>query len=116
MSVKTLSEEHGIEMFVLALALLIVVVLFFFGCGTSSKSSPPPPPPPVTDTAFEAVRPLVEQKCGPCHNGTVHPLKFDTGAKFKASKAKARITADTMPPTNKLDSDSKQKLLAYLNS
>jgi hypothetical protein len=70
----------------------------------------------VTDRAWDDVKPLVEAKCGGCHNGTVHPLRFDTGAKFKASKAKLRISNGTMPPSGGLSDADKQRLLTYLGA
>ncbi len=72
------------------------------------------PPPPV-DTAFAEVQPVIAANCGKCHNGTVHPLDFSKPGVFKASKAKVRLTAGTMPPAPNTISDAdKAKLLAYL--
>jgi hypothetical protein len=99
---------------VIALAIVLVVVMVS-GCGTESKKASEPPPPPPADTAWTGeIKPLVERHCGGCHNGTTHPLKFDTGAKFKGSKARVRISNGTMPPNGALPDDVKAKLLAYL--
>ncbi len=73
-----------------------------------------PKPPPV-DAAFAEIAPVIAANCGKCHNGTVHPLNFADKAVFKASKAKARLTAGTMPPApNTISDGDKAKLLAYL--
>lgn len=118
MSVKTWCEHHGVGMFLLSLMLLLVV-LWVCGCGVESKSSdePPPPPPPAADKDFDEIKPVIDRNCTKCHNGAVHPLKFDTAAKFKGSKSKARISNGTMPPAgNVLSAEDKQKLLAYLGT
>lgn len=70
--------------------------------------------PPPADPAFVAVQPVVDRECGRCHNGSVHPLKFSSGAAFKGSKAKARIGNGTMPPDRALKPEDKQALLDYL--
>lgn len=84
--------------------------------GGSDGENPPPPPPPPADAAFAAVKPKIDEACGKCHNGIVHPLKFDVAAKFKTSKVKTRITNGSMPPNGPLKADLKQALLDYLNS
>lgn len=95
-------------------SILAVAALSLSGCGGAGNTYGDDPAP-QPDAAFDAVKPLVAKNCGGCHNGSTHPLKFDSGAKFKASKAKARLTAGTMPPSPKTISDEdKQALLAYL--
>lgn len=70
---------------------------------------------PPADPKFEEVRPVVAANCGKCHNGVKHPLDFSKAGVFKASKAKARLTAGTMPPAPATISDAdKATLLAYL--
>ncbi len=97
---------------------LIVLGLALNACGSSDGGygdSTPPPAAPAADPEFAAVQPVIEKNCGKCHNGTTHPLKFDTAAKFKAGKAKARLTSGTMPPAPAtISSDDKNVLLAYL--
>lgn len=108
-------EEHGTDLFIVSLAVLLIVLAT--GCGTesNSKDAEPPGPPPAADKAWDEIKPVVDRNCTKCHNGSVHPLKFDTAAKFKGSKAKARITDRTMPPAPAVMSDTdRQKLLTYL--
>lgn len=97
---------------------LIVLGLALSACGSSDGGyggDNAPPPPPAADPEFAAVQPVIEKACGKCHNGTVHPLRFDTAAKFKAGKAKARLAAGTMPPPPAtISAEDKQVLLAYL--
>lgn len=114
---KAWAEDHGIQMFFLSLMVLVIVTTVC-ACGVKSSSDddPPPSPPPATDKAWDEIKPLVQTRCGGCHNGTVHPIKFDTAAKFKGSRAKARITDGSMPPGGGLSATDKQKLLAYLGS
>lgn len=112
MTVKTWCEDHGVILFVISVLMLVLVLMT--GCGTESKTPDPGPPPPP-DNAFAEIKPTVDKNCGKCHNGSTHPLKFDTAAKLKASKAKLRVSNGTMPPSPHSISDAdKQKLLAYL--
>lgn len=114
MTVRRWSEEHGMQLFIISIAMLIGVLLS--GCGTESSSEPPAPtPPPPADPAFDEVKPVIQRNCGKCHNGSYHSLKFDTAARFKGSKAKLKITDRSMPPPPNVMSDQdRQKLLAYL--
>lgn len=96
--------------------LAILAALAASSCGVDSEPEVEyRKPAPANDTAFEAVKPLVQAKCGGCHNGTNHPLDFSNAATFKGSNAAKRIKAGTMPPSGALDADSKGKLLAYLD-
>ncbi len=73
-----------------------------------------PTPPPV-DAAWAGIAPIVAANCGKCHNGVKHPLDFSAPGVFKASNAKARLTAGTMPPApNTISDGDKARLLAYL--
>lgn len=114
-SVLAWCEEHGTDLFIISITLLLIVLLT--GCGTESNSTPPPAPEPSpsADPVWVEIKPIIDRNCGKCHNGQVHPLKFDTAQRFKGSKAKARITDRTMPPTGTVMSDSdRTKLLKYL--
>jgi hypothetical protein len=99
---------------------LIALGFTLTACGSSGDGGygggdNKPAPPPADDPEFAKVQPLIEKNCGKCHNGTTHPVKFDTAAKFNAGKAKARLTAGTMPPPPAtISADDKQALLAYL--
>lgn len=115
MAVKTWCEEHGMQLFIISIVCLITVLVM--GCSAESPSSGPPPVenPPPADPSFADVKPVIDRNCGKCHNGSVHPLKFDTAAKFKGSKAKARIANNTMPPAPAvMSAEDKGKLLAFL--
>lgn len=103
---------HGIIRAAFAITFASVALA---SCGIDSEPDVEYRTPDRTeDAAFAAVKPVVQAKCGGCHNGSVHPLNFGNGATFKASRAAARIKAGTMPPSGPLDADSKSKLLAYL--
>jgi hypothetical protein len=121
-SLKALAEDFGAELFLLTLC-LAAAIIFLSSCGYESNDADPLPPPaprpgpgpgPQGDPAWDELKPLVVANCGGCHNGTTHPLKFDSGAAFKRSKAKARISNGTMPPSGALAPDVKAKMLAYL--
>jgi mono/diheme cytochrome c family protein len=94
---------------------LIFLALTLAGCGGSSKPEEAEAPRAAPDPEFAAVLPVVEKNCGKCHNGVKHPLKFDSAAKLKGSKAKARITNGSMPPAPATISEAdKATLLGYL--
>lgn len=117
MRVRAFAEDFGLDLFVASLFLLLFV-LALMACGDDKKPETyGPPPVVVSDPAWDnEIKALVQNKCGPCHNGTIQPLKFDSAAKFRASKAKIRISNASMPPNGPLDETSKQKLLAYLGA
>lgn len=116
MRVKNFAESYGAVMFIFMFIIAMVVITI--ACGTEKHPSPPSPAPtstpPQADADWGALQPLVAANCGKCHNGTNHPLKFDSGASFKASKAKLKISNGTMPPVGALAPDVKAKMLAYL--
>lgn len=102
---------------------LALVFLLAFACGEprdpevsyEPKPTQGPPAPAALDFAAD-IKPLIDANCGKCHNGTKEPA-FDTADKFKASKAKARLGAGTMPPAPAtISAADKQKLLAFLGS
>lgn len=75
------------------------------------------PPPSTGDAAWDRVAPVIAANCGGCHAaGNARGLPtFGSAAAFKGSKAKARLTAGTMPPAPKTISDGdKAALLSYL--
>jgi len=118
MRVKSFAESYGADLLIVTI-ILAVLVVFMISCGSEAKdpyAAPPPPPRPnpAGDAAWDELKPIVAANCGGCHNGTTHPLKFDSGAAFKRSKAKARISNGTMPPSGALAPDAKAKMLAYL--
>ncbi len=96
---------------------LIALALTLTACGSSDADygDKAPAPPPAADPEFAAIQPVIERACGKCHNGTVHPLRFTSAAAFKGSKAKARLTAGTMPPAPAtISAEDKAALLAFL--
>ncbi len=96
-------------------ALLIFLCAFIlFSCGYRDQPSYAPEPPPAkADPAWAALKPIVAKNCGTCHGVTQLP-KFDSGAAFKASKAKGEISSGAMPPNGKLSDSDKKAMLAYL--
>jgi hypothetical protein len=104
------------------------VVWLMMSCGAPDYGEAPPqqpapnPPPPVTKptdpkpSGFDAVKPLIAKECGTCHNGRVHPLKLDSEAQFRGSRAKARIQNNSMPPGRALAPADKKAMLDFLNS
>lgn len=95
-----------------AAVLLCWLLVVAFACNYDE----PGPRAPTGDTAFDAVREDVRIDCGRCHNGSIHPLVFDTGEKFRGSRARDRIVDGTMPPGGGLADDVKRRLLAYLEN
>ncbi len=94
---------------------IFAFLALFQACGPAE--SPPPvaavgQPAPV-DTAYVAIAPLIKKDCGTCHADGGIQKPFDA-ARFKSSKAKARLVAGTMPPGGKIDAVDKAKLLTYL--
>jgi hypothetical protein len=119
MRMRTFAEDHGANMLIVAIILAGIVVFFMPACGSEKEADPypeprPPKPGPAGDAAWDELKPIVAANCGGCHNGSTHPLKFDSGAAFKRSKAKVRISNGSMPPTGALAPDVKAKMLAYL--
>lgn len=99
------------------------VLWLFVSCGSDYSDEgyqQQPPPPPVTKPpvglSFEGVKPILDKDCGGCHNGRVHPLKFDSEAAFRGSRAKARILNGSMPPNGPLAPADKKALLDFLNA
>jgi hypothetical protein len=86
-----------------------VAVLFLTGCSYDND----------TDYEYRRGGPagngaaLVAAKCGKCHNGSTHPLNFDSPEKFKTELVIKRISEGTMPPGGGLDAASKDGLLKY---
>lgn len=87
-----------------------------WSCGYKSGPDygPAPAPPAPSDPAWAALKPLIDRNCGSCHNGSNTLPQFVSGAVFKASKAKAKITSGAMPPSGGLSDSDKKALLAYL--
>jgi hypothetical protein len=96
------------------LVILILCAWFLTSCGYDNDSEPAPAPA-ASDSAWDAIKPVVVANCGKCHNGVKHPLDFSKKAAFINSKSKVRIAAGTMPPAgHTLSSTDKDLLLAYL--
>lgn len=94
---------------------ILAVLALAAACGGGGNTYGDDDPAPQPDAAFDAVKPVIARNCAGCHNGSTHPLRFDSGAKFRASKAKAKLTGGLMPPPPKTISDEdKRALLAYL--
>lgn len=60
----------------------------------------------------------VDKHCTPCHRpgGQMPAVVFDTAEKYLASKARARVSAGTMPPAAaplQLPADAKARLIAF---
>lgn len=79
---------------------------------------PSPTQPPSGTDAFEAVKPIIAGTCAQagCHNGAAF---IATGAAFKASKAKVRLSNKSMPPpgapqASKFTEADRAALLKYL--
>lgn len=70
------------------------------------------PKPTEPNKKWDDIKTLVADTCGTCHNGVVHPKKFDTFALYKVAGVKNRISNDTMPPGGGLPQDTKDKLLS----
>lgn len=96
----------------------IAVLVTLASCGQKNEvvvptPAPGPVPPPVVVT-FDQVAPVIAANCGPCHNGDEEPA-FTSAAVFKASSAKGRIKAGTMPPPPRtLSAGDKATLLSFL--
>ncbi len=85
-------------------------------CGADTQPDPVPVPVPTQTVSWDEVKATVQGNCGNCHNGIVRPENFNIEAQFKASKAKAKLTAGAMPPSPRtLNVDDKSLLLAYLS-
>lgn len=95
---------------------LSALVLVLVGCGTYSSTDYSQAPAP-SDPAWVQVQPVVARNCGGCHGVKPGLPVFNSGAAFKASKAKDELTAGTMPPAgHTISADDKAALLAYLGS
>jgi|GEM_PF-5679986 len=92
--------------------LAIALAAGLAACGDDDSDGGSAPPP---DPAFVSIKVVVDRNCGGCHNGTTHPLRFDSSAKFKTAKVKTRIANGSMPPSPKrLSDEDKKALLEYL--
>lgn len=88
----------------------------YSGSGYEQPAPTPTPSPSPEPKGFAAIKPVIDRDCGGCHNGRVHPLKFDSEAAFRGSKAKARILNGSMPPNGPLAPADKKALLDFLNA
>jgi hypothetical protein len=88
-------------------------MFLMWGCPQSDETSYEPTPP-APDAQWANVKVIIDRDCGSCHNG-VKETAFTSGAVFKASKAKAKLTGGLMPPPPKtIPAGDKSALLAYL--
>lgn len=95
------------------------LALAILSCGGPSGgygSDPAPAPPPATgDAAYDKVAPIIAADCGPCHGVKPGIPVFSSAAAFKASNAKAELSAGAMPPAPRtISASDKAALLAYL--
>lgn len=96
--------------FMLALSFAIAL----HSCGPAPLPEAATPPPAAGDPAWAALAPTVQKDCGTCHNGSEEPA-FPSGAAFRASTAKARLVAGSMPPAgHALPAADKTAMLDYL--
>lgn len=100
---------------VLGCMLMLAFAVALHSCGPApAPAAAAEPSPKAGDPAWAALAPLVKRDCGTCHNGTEEPA-FTSGAQFKASTAKARLLAGTMPPSgHEISASDKQAMLDYL--
>ena len=61
---------------------------------------------------FDDIKSLVDETCNKCHNGSTHPVKFDSYEAYKKPNVKTRIENDTMPPGGGLSDEVKGRLLS----
>lgn len=94
-----------------------------FSCGKAPQTATPappapappgtPPPKPAPGPAWGDVAAIISKDCGGCHNGS-NQVAFTSGTVFKASSAKAKLTAGLMPPGGQIAASDKATLLSYL--
>lgn len=92
-----------------------LAVIFLPSCGPAPAPRPEAPAPGGGGGAagWDSVKALVQKDCAGsgCHDGTQRP--FDE-ARFKSSKAKARLEAGTMPPGGRISAADKSAMLNFL--
>lgn len=93
---------------------LFLVILLIGSCGEPSDDYEKETRTPVDSGKFKAVKQLIADNCGKCHNGSVQKA-FDSEARWNSSNAKARITNGSMPTDKKLSDSDKNTLLASFN-
>lgn len=92
---------------------LFLVILLIGSCGEPADYEEEKRTP-VDSGKFKAVKQLISDNCGKCHNGSVQKA-FDSEARWNGSQAKARITNGSMPTDKKLSDQDKNTLLASFN-
>lgn len=91
-----------------------VLLTFAVACGSGGPSDSGSPAP--ADPEFAKVEPIIQKNCAGCHNGSLEPV-LTPGATFKASTAKRRLQAGSMPPApRKISDGDKAALLGYLGN
>lgn len=97
------------------LALVLSITWIMIACGTETETKTVDCPTATVDNSWNVVKPIVMASCVTCHDGVKQNPKLDSGAALKASNAKARLTAGTMPPAgHEISAVDKAALLAYL--
>ena len=106
--------------------LFFTLTLTLSSCGDEEKtkrSNPPSPPTPTPAPSWTEAKAIIDANCAlsGCHANGARGDFIDSGVKFKASKAKAKLTSGAMPPpgsaaAQRFSSADRNKLLAYLSS
>ncbi len=91
----------------------ILIALTIDSCGSGDSGYGDSKPSPKDSEKFVAIKPLIAKTCGKCHGVT--QKAFDSEARWKSSKAKARIIDGSMPQGSTLDPKDKEALLASFN-
>lgn len=92
----------------------VAFVLVSCGDGGSYDSRAPAKPQPTGDAAWDKAALVIAANCAGCHDGAKEPL-LTPAATFKASPAKAKLSAGAMPPPPRtISAADKAVLLAYL--
>lgn len=100
-------------MIIIKLALLLFICAIC-GCGrTIENTYYKQQPPPYTE--WQETYALIEEHCETCHNGSIHPLEFNSEKIWLESKAKQKIESNQMPPNKALTAEEKESLLESFN-
>ncbi len=108
----------------MVLGTVALSALLLIACGSTDKPYPTPSPtptptpspgPPPAVVTWDQVKAVIVGNCQKCHDGVKEPL-LTPEAVFRASKAKAELTANAMPPApNVISAADKLVLVSFLN-
>lgn len=101
---------------------VLCLSIFMFSCSESVEEQivtpdPDPVPDPVATVSFRTtVKPIIDNNCISCHNGSRSPdLRTYAGIKASASSVSARVANRSMPQGGSLSQEQIDNIVNWVN-